>query len=154
MTALSQQEEQRFAELCNMAFDFARRDDADNLRAMINAGLNVNLKTHKGDTLLMLASYNNSLQTAKMLIELGAIVDEKNDRGQTPLAGVCFKGYYEMAKLLVDNGANVDENNGLGMTPYSFALMFGHKDIAQMLSQKSPSVLKKVSLSILNKIKK
>ena len=39
----------------------------------------INLKTHKGDSLLMLAAYNNSYESAKMLLEKGAKVDEKND---------------------------------------------------------------------------
>jgi len=103
----------------------------------------------------MLAAYNNSLETAKMLLEKGAKVDEKNDRGQTPLAGVCFKGYLDMAKLLVSNGANIDENNGLGMTPFSFAIMFGRKDVARYLMIHSKqSLFKKISFLILNLLKK
>ena len=61
MEILTLEEEKRFTELCNMAFDFARNDECENLRIMIDAGLSVNLKTHRGDTLLMLAAYNNSL---------------------------------------------------------------------------------------------
>ena len=151
MEILTLEEEKRFAELCNMAFDFARNDECENLRIMIDAGLSVNLKTHRGDTLLMLAAYNNSLKTAAMLLQKGARVDEKNQRGQTPLAGVCFKGYLEMCELLVKNGANIDENNGLGMTPYTFAIMFGHKEIAEfLLSCSKKSLLKRISLKILS----
>lgn len=128
---LTKDEERRYEELCAMAFDFARNDACENLEIMLNAGLSENLKNHKGDSLLMLASYHNSLPTAQMLLKRGARVDEKNDRGQTPLAGVCFKGYFEMAKLLVESGANIRENNGLGMTPFAYALMFGRKDIAK-----------------------
>lgn len=128
---LTKDEEKRYEELCAMAFDFARNDACENLEIMLNAGLSENLKNHKGDSLLMLASYHNSLATAQMLLKRGARVDEKNDRGQTPLAGVCFKGYFEMAKFLVESGANIRENNGLGMTPFAYALMFGRKDIAK-----------------------
>ena len=63
MQELSLEEEKQFARLCNMAFNFARNNESENLKIMIEAGLNVNLKTHKGDTLLMLAAYNNSLKT-------------------------------------------------------------------------------------------
>ncbi len=109
MTTLSLEEEKRFEELCKMAFNFARNNECENLKIMIESGLNVNLKTHKGDSLLMLAAYNNSYESAKMLLEKGAKVDEKNDRGQTPLAGVCFKGYLPMCELLVKYGANIDD---------------------------------------------
>lgn len=132
---LSLQEEQRFQELCSMAFDFARRDDCDSLSTMLDAGLNINLKTYKGDSLLMLASYNNSLKTTKMLLERGAKVDEINMRGQTPLAGVCFKGYEEMAKLLIDHGADLHKKNGFGMSPYRFAILFGHIRLAKELKK-------------------
>lgn len=135
MQELSPAEEKRYQELCNMAFNFARNNEVANLEPMIKAGLSANLKNHKGDSLLMLASYHNSLECVKMLLANGARVDEKNDRGQTPLAGVCFKGYFEVAKLLVENGANIDENNGLGMTPFSFAVMFGRKEIVAYLAK-------------------
>ena len=144
---LSEEEEKRYEELAKMAFDYARHDECENLEMMIKAGLSVNLKTHKGDTLLMLAAYNNSLNTAKMLLEKGAKVDEKNDRGQTPLAGVCFKGHLKMCELLVKYGANIDENNGLGMTPYTFAVMFGRKEVALFLLKHSKkSLLKRLGL--------
>ncbi|WP_276882754.1 ankyrin repeat domain-containing protein [Campylobacter cuniculorum] len=154
MEILSLEEEKRFAELCNMAFDFARNDECENLEIMIKAGLNVNLKTQKGDTLLMLASYNNSLKTAQMLLENGARVDEKNDRGQTPLAGVCFKGHLQMCELLVKHGANINENNGLGMTPYTFAIMFGRKEVAEfLLNHSKKSLMKRIALKILKILK-
>ena len=113
MTTLSLEEEKRFEELCKMAFNFARNNECENLKIMIEAGLNVNLKTHKGDSLLMLAAYNNSYESAKMLLEKGAKIDEKNDRGQTPLAGVCFKGYLPMCELLVKYGKQWPRNDTL-----------------------------------------
>lgn len=153
--ALTKEEEQRFQELCSMAFNYARRDEDENLKIMIEAGLNPNLKTSRGDTLFTLASYNNSLKTARMLLAMGANVDEANDMGQTPLAGVCFKGYVEMAKLLVDSGADIDRKNSLGMTPYGFAVMFGHYDLAKFLLSKSKqNSLKKSALSVLKLLSK
>ncbi|RAZ57190.1 ankyrin repeat domain-containing protein [Campylobacter hyointestinalis] len=141
------EEEKRYEELCGYAFDFARHNECSELEKMINAGLNPNLKNHKGDSLLMLAAYNGSFETTKMLIQKGARVDERNDRGQTPLAGVCFKGNLEMTKLLVENGADIDANNGMGLTPYSFAIMFGRSKIASYLLSKSKkrSILKIIS---------
>ncbi|EAH5177948.1 ankyrin repeat domain-containing protein [Campylobacter lari] len=149
------EEEKRIQELCTMAFDYARKNDLQNLKIMIETGLSVNLKNHKGDSLLMLASYHNSYDCAKFLLENGANVDEKNDKGQTPLAGVCFKGYLPMCKLLVKYGANIDENNGLGMTPFAFALMFGHRDIVEFLTKHSKkSFLKKICFAMLKIFKR
>lgn len=69
MVSLSIEEEKRFEQLCKIAFNFARNNECENLKIMIEAGLSVNLKTHKGDSLLMLAAYNNSYETAQMLLE-------------------------------------------------------------------------------------
>ncbi|TWO15411.1 ankyrin repeat domain-containing protein [Campylobacter lanienae] len=153
---ITPEEEKRYEELCGYAFDFARHNECNELEKMINAGLNPNLKNHKGDSLLMLAAYNGSFETTKMLIQKGARVDERNDRGQTPLAGVCFKGNLEIAKLLVENGADIDANNGMGLTPYSFAVMFNRADIAKYLLSKSKKrgFLKIISLKLLELIYK
>ena len=85
--------QEEFEKFVAQSFDFARNNDTESLRIMLDAGLNVNLANHKGNTLLMLAAYNNSLEVAQMLLQRGAEVDKKNDKAQTPLAGVCFKGY-------------------------------------------------------------
>ncbi|ARR00639.1 MULTISPECIES: ankyrin repeat domain-containing protein [Campylobacter] len=153
---ITPEEEKRYEELCGYAFNFARNNETNELEKMIDAGLSPNLKNHKGDSLLMLAAYNGSLETTKMLIQKGARVDERNDRGQTPLAGVCFKGNLEMTKLLVENGADIDANNGMGLTPYSFAVMFNRQEIAKYLLSKSKKrgFLKIISLKFLNLIAK
>ncbi|CAD7286540.1 ankyrin repeat domain-containing protein [Campylobacter suis] len=132
-------EQARYDELCLMALDFARSDDVKSLEPMIRAGLNVNLKSTKGDTLLMLASYNNAKECVRMLLAYGASVDERNNRGQTPLAGAAFKGHLEVVKMLVDAGANINANNGMGATPYTFALMFGRREVAKFLKSKIPN---------------
>lgn len=150
---LSPQEETRFGELCAMAFNFARTDDRANLEIMLDAGLNVDLCTHKDDSLLMLASYNNAPNCVDLLLSRGANVNLVNDRGHSILAGACFKGYENIAKKLVEAGANID-SNGL-MNPYSCAIMFGHANLAQFLLSKSKkSFLKRISLKILKIFKK
>ncbi len=132
----SQEELKRYEELQIMALEFARRGKTEDLKAMIEAGMSLNLTDHKGNTLLMLASYNGNIETTKMLVDFGAEVDRKNDKGQTPLAGVCFKGYLEIAKILVNGGANIHENNGMGTTPLMFASMFGNSEIVKYLNEK------------------
>ena len=89
---VSQEELKRYEELQVLALDFARVGKTQDLKAMLEAGMSVNLTDHKGNTLLMLASYNGNFETTKMLLEFGANVDKKNDKGPPPLAGVCFKG--------------------------------------------------------------
>ncbi len=131
---ISKEELKRYNELCIMALDFARHGQTEQLKAMLDAKLPVNLQDSKGNSLLMLASYNGNEETTQLLIDYHAKVDMKNDKGQTPLAGVCFKGNLQIVKMLVDAGANINENNGIGTTPLMFTSMFGHIEIVEFLS--------------------
>ena len=131
----TEQELKRYEELQVFALDFARTGKTQDLEAMLQVGMPVNLCDHKGNSLIMLASYNGNLETTIMLVDFGAEVDKKNDRGQTPLAGVCFKGYFDIAKILVEAGANIHENNGLGTTPLMFATIFGNTQIVEYLNK-------------------
>ena len=133
----TEQELKRYEELQVIALDFARTGKTEDLKAMLQSGMPLNLSDHKGNSLIMLASYNGNLETTVMLVSFGAEVDKKNDRGQTPLAGVCFKGYLDIVKVLVKAGANIYENNGMGTTPIMFASMFGNSEIVKFLDEQN-----------------
>ena len=83
----------------------ARCGDTAELGKMVMAGLPPNLYDSRGNSLLMLAAYNDQAETFTMLIEPGAEVDRRNDYGQTPLGGVAFKGKIAMFILLLGAGA-------------------------------------------------
>lgn len=140
---ITNQEEERYGELQNMALDFARAGDTRELEKMINHGMNVNLSTLKDDSLIMLASYNGNIDTVKMLIKHKANMDKINQRGQTPLEGVCFKGNLDIVKLLVDSGAKV--NNKALM----YASMFGNKDVYYYLKSLNQDKKTNVFLNVL-----
>ena len=142
---VTQDELKRYEELQVIALDFARQGKTQDLKLMLQAGMPVNLSDHKGNSLIMLASYNGNLETTSMLVDFGADVDKKNDKGQTPLAGVCFKGYLDIVKVLVKAGANIHENNGMGTTPLMFASIFGNYEIVKFLSEEN----KKLNLKFL-----
>ena len=125
--ATTKEEEQRYEELQNMALDFARSGNTQELEKMIEHGLSVNLSTLKDDSLIMLASYNGNIQTVEMLIKHKANMDKINQRGQTPLEGVCFKGNLEIVQLLVNAGAKVNNK------AFIYASMFGNKDVFSYL---------------------
>ncbi|MFV0481065.1 MAG: ankyrin repeat domain-containing protein [Campylobacteraceae bacterium] len=128
---LSKQEEDRYVELQYMALDFARKGESEILQSMIEHGLSVNLEDAKGNTLLMLSSYNGNFETTKMLITLGADIEKTNSHGHTPLAGVAFKGYLDICKLLVENGAKIKAKNG--KSAITVAAIFGRSEIVEYL---------------------
>jgi uncharacterized protein len=94
-------------DLASKLFDFARQGKTPELQQYIEAGIPINLTNHKGDTLLMLASYYGNLETVNMLLEHDADVNVLNERGQSPIAGAVFKGYDDIVKAMVDKGADV-----------------------------------------------
>lgn len=138
----------RYNELQIIASDFARKGMTEDLRMMLGSGMSADLCDNKGNSLLMLSSYNGNLETTELLILFGADVDKKNDRGQTPLAGACFKGYLDIVKVLVKAGANIYENNGMGTTPIMFASIFGNYEIVKYLNRQDNSFKSKVYLEI------
>ena len=139
-TATTEAEEKRYAELQVMALDHARHGETEPLALMLQHGLPLNLADAKGQTLLMLASYNGNAGTTRRLLELGADVDRRNQRGQTPLGGAAFKGYEEIVALLLEHGADIDADNGGGMTPLMFAAMFGRTKVTAQLQAHGASL--------------
>jgi ankyrin repeat protein len=139
---ITEEEEKRYAELQEIALDAARNDAVDTLRPMIRAGLPIELKDSKGNSLLMLASYHGNIATVRMLLAEGADPDARNDREQTPLAGVAFKGYLDIAKMLIQANADANADQGGGRTPVMFAAMFGHHAMVEYLESEIGSPTK------------
>ncbi len=133
-TDISLEEEKRYEQLQLIALDYARVGESKELEKMIKAVINVNLTTHKEDSLLILASYNGNYETCKMLISYKARLNQRNQRGQTPLEGVCFKGYLNIVKLLVENKVEVNSK------AIMYASIFGNIDIVKYLKSKKTNV--------------
>jgi ankyrin repeat protein len=80
------------AAFAEQVFERARQGDADMLGRLLASGLPANLRNHKGDTLLMLASYHGQHEAVRVLLAQGADPLIANDNGQLPIAGAAFKG--------------------------------------------------------------
>ncbi len=124
-------------------FDMARHGTAADLAPLLDHGLPPNMQNDKGDSLLMLAAYNENRPVARLLLERGADPDLINDKGQTPLAGVCFKGDLELVDLLLAHGAAVDGPPGSDRSPLMTAAMFDKVDIVEALLAKGADPARK-----------
>jgi uncharacterized protein len=120
-------------ELVQELFALVRSGDAERLARLLGMGLVPNLRDGKGDSLLMLASYNGHHEATRVLLEHGADPQLANDRGQTPLAGAAFKGDVAIARLLLDQGAEVDACAPDGRTPLMYAAMFNRVEVVDLL---------------------
>ncbi len=140
--------EWRAAEWRSLALDYARHGETAALARMIDRGLSMNLADDRGNTLLMLACYQQNGDTARMLLCYGAAVDRRNRRGQTPLGAAACKGHADMVTLLLAQGAEVDADNGLGLTPLMLAALFGHSRVVEQLIAHGASLQRRNRLGL------
>ncbi len=128
-------------EMIQQLFQLVRSSDADRMRGLFDKGFDApNIRDGKGNTLLMLASYNEQLEMTRVLLENGGDPQLANDMGQIPLAGAAFKGNVEMAKLLIENGADVNAQMPDGKTPLMFAAMFNRLEIIDLFLEKGADI--------------
>lgn len=116
--------------------DLAREGRAQELAAVIDRGVPVNLTGGSGDSLLILAAYHDHPDTVRMLLEHGADPDRVNDRGQTALGAAVFRRSAASVELLLDHGA--DPHAG-GRPAVEVAAVFELDDMAALLASHRPS---------------
>jgi ankyrin repeat protein len=124
------------AEFTEQVFNKARDGDAEMLDRLVTAGLPVNLKNSKGDTLLMLASYYGHLDAVNVLLKHKADPEMRNGNGQSPIAGAAFKGDLAVVKALVEAGAEIEGSSFDGRTALMMAAMFNRVAIVEYLISK------------------
>jgi len=95
-----QMTEEEAAQFVEQVFNVARQGDAQMLDKLAASGLPVNLRNHKGDTLLMLAAYHGHVDAVQVLLKHQADPEIRNDNGQSPIAGAAFKGDLAVVKAL------------------------------------------------------
>ena len=121
-------------EMIQQLFQLVRSSDAERIQGLFEKGFDApNIRDGKGNTLLMLASYNGQLEMSRVLLENGGDPQIANDMGQIPLAGAAFKGNTPMAKLLIEHGADINAQMADGKTPLMFAAMFNQLEIIDLL---------------------
>ena len=96
--------------------DAVREGDADEVRALLEAGADANLRDAEGWTVLMLVTVKGHLEAARELLNAGADVDTKNEKGWTALRFAVSMDDTEALRLLLDAGANVNEPDAEGDT--------------------------------------
>lgn len=115
--------------------DLAREGRTEELAAVIERGIPVNLTNAAGDSLLILAAYHDHPATVRMLLECDADPDRVNDRGQTALGAAVFRRSAESVTLLLEHGADP----GVGeRSAAEIARFFELDDMAKLLANRAP----------------
>ncbi len=110
---------------------------AAELRALLDSGLDPNVSTPEGTTLLMMAAMDP--EKVKLLIDRGADVRAKAKTGFTALMiASTYTGTAASVRLLLDNGAEVNSGKDVvfNASPLFLASFAGDKEILAMLLAK------------------
>lgn len=81
----------------------------------------------------MIATYNNDVETAKVLIKAGADVNIKDDMKNNPFLYAGAEGYIDILKLTIEAGADPAITNRYGGTALIPASEHGYVDVIKEL---------------------
>jgi ankyrin repeat protein len=87
-------------------FDLARQGLTGPLGEMIDAGVPIDIRNGRGDTLLIVAAYQQHRETVDDLLRRGADTAVVNGMGQTAIACAVFRNNEDILRALLDAGAD------------------------------------------------
>jgi len=96
--------------------DAIRAGDPDEVKALLAAGADANVRDGEGWTALMLVTVKGHLDVARELLSAGADVHAKNQKGWTALRFAVSMDDAEALRLLLEVGADVNERDAEGDT--------------------------------------
>ncbi|WP_245828689.1 ankyrin repeat domain-containing protein [Salegentibacter holothuriorum] len=112
----------------------AKTNDTGKLQNFLKKGIDINTRDAHKRTALMVATYENNIESSKLLINAGADVNAQDDRLESPFLHAGAKGYLEILKACLTTG-KVDHMllNRYGGTALIPACERGHIEVVQEL---------------------
>lgn len=95
--------------------------------------VDIELKNHKGEDALCLASEYGSVESVRALLERGANVNAQGGEYGNALQAASAQGHKKVVQLLLEKGANVNAQGGRYGNALQAAAGRGHEKIAQLL---------------------
>ena len=109
----------------------------ETVKALVDAGANVNLPSRESMKVTPLASAAAATQTdsARLLIAHGANVNARAAGGHIPLHEAAANGSVELVTLLIENGADINAQTDDGRTPLDFAKEYNRREVIALLKE-------------------
>lgn len=127
-------------------FTAARAGDANQIKALLEAGADHAAVDEAGETALMHAAHGGHVEAVQVLLAAGADVNAKTPAGWTALARAAYNdetdhGYVEVVEMLAEAGASLDERIFFGITPLMLAAGGGDASVVEWLINAGADVL-------------
>ena len=120
---------------------YAARGGNTDIISLIHAHLpNIESKTSKGHTPLMVAAFYGELHAVKQFLEKGASVACENNRGWNTLHIVAEGGDTDVISLIHTHLPNVESKTGEGLTPLMVAAFTGKLHAVKWFLEKGATV--------------
>jgi ankyrin repeat protein len=113
--------------------DAANKGSVETVRALLEAGAEVDNANDLGRTALDGAACRGQVEVIQALLAAGAVVDHADKTGETALFGAASNGEVDAVRALLAAGAAVDRVNTKRRTALDGAACSGHVEVIQAL---------------------
>jgi ankyrin repeat protein len=117
-----------------------RTNDIPQLKALLDAGADVNNRDNLGGTPLHVAAVLGYTQAAELLIMRGAKIDAEDVRGLRPVHAAAWSDNNETLELLISKGADINARDKDGVTPLHAAALAGSTEAVTLLIARGADV--------------
>ncbi|XP_056623939.1 kinase D-interacting substrate of 220 kDa B isoform X2 [Triplophysa dalaica] len=117
-------------------FSYVEEENLSALKAHLDKYKDVDTRSDSGQTPLMLASEQGSLEIVQELIRRGADVNLDDVDCWTALISAAKEGHTEVVKELLENNANVEHRDMGGWSALMWAAYKGRVEVARLLLEK------------------
>uniref|UniRef100_A0A8C2G317 Kinase D-interacting substrate 220a n=1 Tax=Cyprinus carpio TaxID=7962 RepID=A0A8C2G317_CYPCA len=117
-------------------FSYVEEENLSAIKAHLDKYREVDTRSENGQTALMLASEQGSLEIVQELIRRGANVNLDDIDCWTALISAAKEGHTEVVKELLENNANVEHRDMGGWSALMWAACKGRLEVAHLLLEK------------------
>lgn len=114
-------------------FEAAKQNDTVLLKKLLDRKIPLDSRDAQGRTALLIATQNNAIQAANLLINAGADVNAKDNLQDSPYLYAGAEGKLEILKKTIAAGADLKSTNRYGGTALTPAAHHGHVEVVRYL---------------------